>query len=103
MLPFVPTWFWDKLCTRLSTPARAGVTIYYDGECGFCKKMVLLLRTFLLLPGASIRPAQEEPLIYRAMRAQNSWVVVDPQGVAHVKFAALTVVCRLSPFCWFLA
>ncbi len=103
MLPFVPTWFWDKLFTRLRTPDRMGVTIYYDGECGFCKKLVLILWTFLLLPGTSIRPAQEEPLIHKEMKAQNSWVVVDQQGVAYVKFAAVTVLCRLSPLCWFLA
>ena len=55
---FLPSWFWDKIFHWLRTPARLGLKIYYDGDCGFCKKTVLLIRTRL---GGPIGPIPRRP------------------------------------------
>ena len=96
-LVFLPSDFWNNLAQRLQTQQHQGLRIYYDGECGFCKKGVHILRTFLLLPETPLIPAQDDPEIYHDMESQNSWVVVDWQGHKHFKFAAIAYVIRLSP------
>jgi predicted DCC family thiol-disulfide oxidoreductase YuxK len=100
-LVFIPTSFWEAIAHKLQTPARQGLVINYDADCGFCKKVVHILRTLLILPGTPIRKAQDDPIINEAMLAQNSWVVVDWQGKHHYKFEAIAYVVGLSPlFRW---
>ncbi|MBD1860261.1 MULTISPECIES: DCC1-like thiol-disulfide oxidoreductase family protein [Trichocoleus] len=101
-LVFIPSEVWDSWGKRLYTPERAGLRIYYDSECGFCKKVVHLLRTFLLLPNIPLLMAQEDPTIFADMQTYNSWVVVDWQERRHYKFEAIAYICSLSPVFKFL-
>lgn len=102
-LIFIPSEVWDSLRTRLATPQRSGLVINYDADCGFCKKIVYLIRTFLILPGTPLLLAQDDPSIYADMQENNSWVVVDWQGNRYFKWEAIVYVCSLSPIFWFLA
>lgn len=99
-LVFLPSWVWDRLYRSLCTPERQGLQIYYDAECGFCKKVVHLFRTFLILPGTPLLLAQSDPSIFADMEAYNSWVIVDWQGNRHFKFEAIIYVFSLSPLTW---
>lgn len=101
-LPFVPTWFWEKLFARLRTPRRLGLRIYYDGDCGFCKRMARLVRTFFLLPETPLIPAQSDPSIHADMKSQNSWVIVDADGNRTFKFQAFLTLCRHSPVAFWI-
>jgi len=101
-LVFIPTAAWSHLADRTNTPERQHLRIYYDVECGFCKKVVYLIRTFLVLPNAVILPAQEDASILADMKAYNSWVVVDYTDRRHIKFEAIAYVCRISPIFNFL-
>lgn len=96
-LAFIPSDVWDAAAKRLHTPERAGLRINYDADCGFCKKVVHLIRTFLILPGTPLLLAQDDPSIYADMQAQNSWVIVDWQENRHFKWEAIAYVCHLSP------
>lgn len=96
-MAFLPTSVWDAAARRLTTPQRQGLKIYYDADCGFCKKVVYLLRTFLILPGTPLLLAQDDTSIYEDMLAKNSWVVVDWQEKRHFKFEAIAYVVSLSP------
>lgn len=102
-LALTPSFVWDAAAKRVDTAERRGLTIYYDADCGFCKKVVHLIRTFLILPGTPLLMAQEDASIHADMEAQNSWVVVDWQGNRHFKFEAIAYVCSLSPLFWPLA
>lgn len=82
---------------KIQTDERQGLRIYYDADCGFCKKVVYLLRTFLILPGTPLNTAQTDESIYADMQDKNSWVVVDWQGNRHFKWEALVYVFSLSP------
>jgi hypothetical protein len=101
-LAFVPSGVWDKLQKRVETPERLGLVINYDRDCGFCKKVVYLIRTFIVLGKPTLREAQENESIYADMMAYNSWVVEDWQGNRHYKFAAIAYIIGLSPLFFFL-
>lgn len=96
-LAFIPSDVWDALAKRLHAPERAGLRIYYDADCGFCKKVVHLIRTFLILPKTPLLLAQDDLSIYADMQAKNSWVIVDWQENRHFKWEAIAYVCSLSP------
>ncbi|MEM8807339.1 MAG: HTTM domain-containing protein [Cyanobacteria bacterium P01_G01_bin.38] len=97
-LAFIPSSMWDGWAKRAFGPKQQGVQIYYDVECGFCKKVVHLIRTFLILPpDTPLQTAQSDPVINEAMLTQNSWVIVDWQGRHHYKFEGIAYVVGLSP------
>jgi len=94
MLFFLPSWFWDRLLPQFRRAARRPVTIYYDGDCGFCWKTVRLMQTFLLPPLTQILPAQSNPAMEAAMRENNSWVVVDVSGRQFFRYQGVVAVAR---------
>lgn len=94
---YLPYSFWEALAECVSNPARQGISIYYDADCGFCKKVVHVLRTLLILPSAPLATAQSDPSICADMETYNSWVVVDWQQKRHFKFEAIAYICSLSP------
>lgn len=96
-LALIPSEIWDNLAKRISTEERRGLTIYYDADCGFCKKVVYLIRTFAILPKTPLLMAQDEAEIYEEMQQINSWVVVDYQGHHHHQFEAIAYVSSISP------
>jgi predicted DCC family thiol-disulfide oxidoreductase YuxK len=127
-LAFIPTSAWEKLGDRIYgpnissadtpgsrhtvsqglgnglSPQRTGLRIFYDADCGFCKKVVHLIRMLLVLPHTPLATAQSIPEINEAMETQNSWVIVDWKGQHHYKFEGIAYVVSLSPvFGWFAA
>jgi predicted DCC family thiol-disulfide oxidoreductase YuxK len=96
-LPFLPEMFWDGLRERWATPKRRGLQIWYDGDCGFCKGMLRLIETFWLLPPHQVRPCQSDPAMHAMMRAEESWVLIAPDGRRHLRFDAVLEAMRLSP------
>lgn len=94
LLGVLPFWFVERLASWMR---RQPVTIYYDGQCGFCKKSVLMLRTFLCLRGSTIQPAQQDEAMLTDMRENHSWIVRDADGQLHRRTAALTALFRASP------
>jgi hypothetical protein len=103
LLGLVPTEVWDKLAARLRTKERLGLKIFYDKDCSFCFRAVRLLKTFFLIPETIVAPAQTDPSNFDAIRAANSWIVVDERGNRHSRFAAVVIVATYSPLLWPLA
>lgn len=100
-LTFTQGWVWDWLETRLRRPRATGMVMFYDGECDFCHKICRLLRTFLILPGVEIVPAQTDPAIHALMQKHDSWVVRDGDGDTHVRWDAMRAVFDASSiFFW---
>jgi len=91
---FVPGWLWDRLRRRKPPDPP---TLYYDGECGFCERTVLLIRELLILPEVQIWPAQLRPSIDREMKERGSWVATDGKGGRRVRFDAFIELVRRSP------
>jgi predicted DCC family thiol-disulfide oxidoreductase YuxK len=87
----LPSIFWDSFSKRKS------FTIYYDGHCGFCKKMAYLLKTFLILPQAKIKIAQDDSRIEAMMLSNNSWVITTADGKNLFCFEAAVYAADQSP------
>ncbi len=94
-------WIWDALDRRAQGRERAAgalpLRIYYDRDCGFCLKLCLLLRTFLILPRAEIVAAQDYPRAKALLEANLSWVIIDHDDRAYLKWPALVRLLRRSP------
>lgn len=94
-------WRWLTGMLDPGTNASPPTRIYYDRECGFCLASCQLLRVFLILPRTTIQPAQDTPRAHRLMEAHWSWVIIDADNTAHLKFDAFLALLRASlPFRW---
>jgi len=108
VIGLLPTGLWSlveeyRSRRRQRRAATHPLRIYYDGGCDFCRKMALLLRTFLLAPGTAILQAQGDPHILPVMVREHSWVVVDQNGNRYFRSAAMAAVLRNSmwwPVAW---
>ncbi len=102
-LIFLPTPFWNKLTEIYRSRSFGKLIIYFDGECRFCEKAVLILREFFLLSEVSIIQAQTVSSIQTVMLKENSWVVVNHDGTRFFHFSAMLEVMRHSPLLkWFV-
>lgn len=86
--------WWDRQVRRRDHGRH--LKIYYDEPCGFCLKSCLLLRHLLVLPRTEILPAQGSERAHALMQAQNSWVVIDGEDVAHTRWNAFVALLRHS-------
>lgn len=94
---FIPREGFDAMAGIFPKERGSGIRIWYDGACGFCNKTVHLLRTFLVLDQAVIRPAQEDETAREILGTRNSWAVRTHEGRTLDRFAALAYLLRISP------
>lgn len=82
------------------------IRFYYDEDCGFCLKMCLILRSFLLPDNTLILPAQQYPDIYPIMARENSWVVTDASGKTYTHWYAMAFLFSqrwpFKPLAWLM-
>lgn len=92
----IPGAFWNWLSKYNDKPKRSEIIIFYDEDCGFCKKTCLILRNFLISENSKILPAQPNPDIYPIMQRENSWVVRDHEGKLHIHWHGIQYLCKAS-------
>lgn len=97
MLGFFPSFVWDAAANWLKKRERAGLTVYYDGECGFCRTAAHALPQFFFLQTARVLPASENESILEDMAERNSWVAVDETGKRYYEFDVIIEMTRRSP------
>ncbi|MEE9321588.1 MAG: DCC1-like thiol-disulfide oxidoreductase family protein [Granulosicoccus sp.] len=86
LLP-VAFWMWLRKVNRRQS--LDNIRLYYDKDCGFCLKMCLLLREFLLADSVTILPAQSNATMQEILERENSWVVTNEQGGTYVHWHAM--------------
>ncbi|MCB9847674.1 MAG: HTTM domain-containing protein [Phycisphaeraceae bacterium] len=97
---FLPACFWDRVGTlTLGGPGR-NIQCHYDADCGFCRKMLAIVRTAAMLPRTVVRRAQDDPAMLEEMRRENSWIVIDHAGRHHHRWEALAFTLRRGPITW---
>lgn len=99
----LPTYFWDMVNTfldkKISTHARRGLSIYYDGDCTFCAKVVSVIKKFFLLhPGTHIAAGYTDENILKEMDARTSWVIVDAEGNYTYGWNGFATILGYSPY-----
>jgi hypothetical protein len=94
----IPDAWWDALLRR-RRDRLARIAIFYDPGCGFCRRISLLLREFLLTPGTTVLPAYTDPQALSLLNECNSWVVRGVEGGVYLKWRAVAYVLKQSlPF-----
>ena len=94
---FIGGWLWDALDRRQRQRQPGSLRIYFDRDCGFCLKSVQLMQQFLILPRAQVAPAQYTPRAKALLEANYSWVVIDVDDQAYMKWPAFTILLKHSP------
>lgn len=93
-------WIWDRAAAmRRRRAAKLGperLRIYYDRDCGFCLKSVLVLRQLLVLPESEFAPAQDTPRAKALLEANYSWVIIDHDDRAYLKWPAFVILLKRS-------
>ncbi len=95
---FLPTIFWKPIANWWQArKQRLNITIFYDQDCTFCKKMSLILCELAILPKENILPAQQNELVNSIFKNQNTWVVRSHCGRYLTHWNAFSYLCRRSP------
>jgi hypothetical protein len=90
----------DRWVTRALARRRARlgrIVIYYDPDCGFCRRVSLLLREVALTSRTRVLPASADPEAMRVLTAHQSWIVDGADGVRYLKWPAVAYVLRQNP------
>ncbi len=74
----------------------SGIKIFYDPDCGFCKKTALLLREFCLNEQVAVLPSSADPRANDILRQYNTWVVYGADGTVYTKWRAVSYVMKQS-------
>lgn len=98
-LGLLPGHFWETLSVRFN---KNKTIIYYDGECGFCKKGVLLMIEFLLFRNVEMRMIQSSREVENKMMEFNSWVVRGSDDQMHIRFEAFLYLLKNNSIFSFL-
>jgi hypothetical protein len=88
--------FWQWAARRRPPPA-GNLRIYHDRERPASLRNSLLLQQFLVLPQAQLGAAQDAPRARALLQANRSWVVIDTDDQAYLRWAALAALLRHSP------
>jgi hypothetical protein len=93
---FLPPLFWDRLLPQ----RRQRIRIYYDQDCGFCRKTCLIFRALGMPANTEVLPAQQTPEIGEILQRENSWVVEDETGRRRLRWDAVAWCWRRSAILW---
>jgi predicted DCC family thiol-disulfide oxidoreductase YuxK len=102
-LIFLPGEVWERMAAHYRRLNFGKLSLYYDGECNFCLKMVRILREFFLLQDVRIYRTQDFPQIQSLMLKENSWVVVNETGQRFFHWNGMVEALKHSPILRVLA
>lgn len=96
-ITLLPQDFWDHLELKLKRPLPKTITIYYDKECNFCRKIARVIQGAFFLPYDSLKEIQSEDIPTKLMLENNSWVI---KSNAHyfTRYTGFHELVKISPF-----
>lgn len=103
LLPLLHPEVWRRLGQRPRVQRAGRLVLVHDADCGFCRRVALLLREFLLPSTATVRSSREDPEAEAIIRRRNAWVVRDGEGQCHVGHDGVICVVAHSPVLFWLA
>lgn len=96
LLLLVPDAWIDQLLQH-RRQALAGLQIYYDPDCVFCRRISLLLREFVLFRAGSVLPASADVEASRLLAEHQSWVVRGADGRVYLKWQGMAHLLTHNP------
>ena len=97
LLLLIPTAAWDRLLHFRIRSDTSAIQIYYDQDCGFCKKTALIFREFFLHRSVAIFSAQSDANMGPLLERENSWVVTDKHKQRYLHWHAVNFVIGRTP------
>lgn len=94
-MAFIPPVFWDLF--KKTETAGAGLKLYYDPDCGFCRKFCLLLKEFLFLPSLEVQAGDKDPQVLRIIEEKKSWVL-KTSSQTFLRFSVFIELLKASGF-----
>jgi predicted DCC family thiol-disulfide oxidoreductase YuxK len=98
LTPLLPTYFWEQITRERGKHSR--LRLFYDGDCGFCRRSVLIIRALLLHSEDQILISQDDARANAILRERRSWAVQNARGEYFAETAAMAEVFRHSPVMW---
>lgn len=98
LLALLPDWFWKKVGYWSKSQDWLRASVYFDGECGFCRASAQIIRAFFPREKLTLAAAQGFSEIEAEMARRNSWVVVDESRARHFAFDGVLALAQVSPF-----
>lgn len=95
LTPFIGAEFWTHLHSRAAS--KTPIRLYHDQHRPRSLRLQRLLREFLILPSAQLLAAQSQPRTATLLQANDSWIVIDHDDHAHLRWNALVMLLRRSP------
>ncbi len=96
LILLIPDRWWNRLL-RKRRARLARVTIFYEPDCGFCYRVSLLLREFLVSPTTAVQPASVDAQAHRLLTNHNSWVIRSADGTFYLKWHAVAYLLKQNP------
>lgn len=72
----IPSHFWSYLREKVKLRGE-GLVLYYDKDCGFCRKFCLIVKEFLFLPSLKVQSSVDDQKIHNVIDSEKSWLLVD--------------------------
>ncbi len=94
----LPSEFWDwgqRLLKRV-IPSDS-YQIYYDKDCGFCKRMVFVIDAWFCLQNIQIKSSEEDASLHKKMIKKNSWAGRNSKGEIFYRWDNFINILRYSP------
>lgn len=106
LILMIPDAWIDRLLLRRRTRLQ-NVTLYYNSGCEFCRKILLILREFLLPRSEQVLPAARDPEAFRLLSGRRSWVVRAHDGTLMSNWTALAYILKqnfmFAPLGWLIS
>lgn len=104
LLLLIPTAAWNWISVVKWRFNKDNIRIYYDQDCGFCKKTTLIFREFFLHREVPIIPAQSDATMGAILERENSWIVTNGENQQYLHWHAVQFVIGRSfwfkPIAW---
>ena len=92
----LPTQFWDFFAKKYENRGQ-GYELFYDHECGFCRKFCLLLKSILFLNSLKISKSADDQEANEVIIKDKSWFLRSEQG-KYKRFLAFSKLIEISSF-----
>lgn len=99
MFAFIPGVVWDNMHRFLPFKKQREFTLYYDHTCSFCKKIVMVFKSFLFLPDMECVSAQSNPAMLLEMEEKDSWIL-SRKDEHFYRFDVFINLLSASPIFW---
>lgn len=75
----IPSFWWNHLAKWMANFQPEKARLYYDVDCGFCRKFCMILNEILFLKNIEILPSNANLEIHQIVKSEKTWVLVEGQ------------------------